>query len=176
VDKIRQGDSKSFEKLFMAYCQPLITFARRFIRDTSAAENIVQDVFLEIWINRSRLDPSLKIKSYLYTAVKNQALKQIRHDHVVQRSAKDLKSFDIPIKTPQDELDIKEMNTRFNQAVEELPEKCRIIFSMNRFDQFTYREIAEILGITVKTVETQMGRAMKFLRHRLADFLSIFPH
>jgi RNA polymerase sigma-70 factor (ECF subfamily) len=176
VKKIRLGDSKSFEKLFMTYCQPLINFARRFIRDTSTAENIVQDVFLEIWINRSRLDPSLKIKSYLYTAVKNQALKQIRHDHVVQRSAKDLKSFDIPIKTPQDELDIKEMNTRFHQAVEELPEKCRIIFSMNRFDQCTYSEIAEILGITVKTVETQMGRALKFLRHRLADFLSIFPH
>jgi len=176
VDKIRREDSKSYEKLFITYAQPLINFARRFVYDTSIAENIVQDVFLDLWINRSELDPSLNIKSYLYTAVKNRALKQLRHGNVVRRSAKNLKSFDHAIKTPEDELNIKEINTRFHQAIDELPEKCRIIFSMNRFDDITYREIAEILGISVKTVETQMGRALKFLRHRLADFLSIFPH
>ena len=70
-------------------------------------------------------------------------------------------------RTPEDELRGKEVSVAFHRAIEALPEKCRLIFSMNRFDRLTYKEIAVIQSISVKTVETQMGRALKFLRHRL---------
>jgi RNA polymerase sigma-70 factor (ECF subfamily) len=171
VEKIRAGDAAAFERLFTMYCQPLIRFARRYVQDTGVAENIVQDVFLNIWSNRSRLDPSSKIRTYLYTAVRNQALKHLRHLDVEQRAAERLQPMDHPARTPEHERHDREIAAAVHQSLEALPEKCRIIFSMNRFDHLTYAEIAEIQGISIKTVETQMGRALKFLRKRLAHLL-----
>ncbi len=172
-EKIRNGYAVAFEAFFLGYCQPLINFARRSVHDISVAENIVQDVFLNVWINRSGLDVSLNIKSYLFIAVKNQALKQIKHEDVVRRSAELVKSDRSSIKTPEEEMCDTELKNSLYQAIDELPEKCRLIFSMNRFDQCTYAEIAEILNISIKTVETQMGRALKYLRKQLAHFMTI---
>lgn len=174
VEKIRCGDAEAFEHLFKKYCQPLINFARRFVQDTQSAENIVQDVFLKIWSIRKELNPTLNIKSYLYTAVRNGALKQLRHQTVEQRTADRLTLPDFDLITPEDNLTEKELTAAVHQAVAELPEKCRIIFAMNRYDHLSYKEIAEIQNISIKTVETQMSRALKFLRQRLIYFLSIF--
>lgn len=171
VSRIRSGDEVAFQKLFMRYCQPLINFARRYVQDTPTAENLVQDVFLKIWANRARLNPALSIKTYLYTAVKNQALRQLRHSDVEHRSIENLMALTAPAKTPEDEWDEKEIAESVHQAIAELPEKCRIIFSMNRFDNLTYAEIAKVLNLSIKTVETQMGRALKFLRKRLIQFI-----
>lgn len=154
------------------YCQPLIHFVRRYVGDTQIAENIVQDVFLKIWLNRSDLNPSLNIKTYLYTAVKNQALNHLRHAEVVQRNAENLRPMNGPVRTPEDEWHEQELIASIQKAIEELPEKCRIIFSMSRYDHLTYAEIAEIQNISIKTVETQMGRALKHLRKRLIHLLS----
>ena len=171
VQKIRTGDGEAFERLFNLYGQPLIHFVRRYVGDTSIAEDLVQDVFLALWTNRSHLDPALRIKTYLYTSVKNQALKHLRHSDVARRSAEDLALEFPPLKTPEEEWQEKEVALSVYQAIEALPEKCRLIFSMNRFDHLTYAEIAEIQNISIKTVETQMGRALKFLRNRLAHLL-----
>jgi RNA polymerase sigma-70 factor (ECF subfamily) len=161
VEKIRYGDAEAFEHLFKTHCKPLINFARRF----------VQDVFLKIWSIRKELNPTLNIKSYLYTAVKNGALKQLRNEAVERRGADRLQSLVPDTLTPEDEWHEKEIAASVHEAIQELPEKCRIIFSMNRFDRLTYAEIADILNLSIKTVETQMGRALKFLRKRLSHFL-----
>ena len=87
VARIRDDDANAFEKLFFAYCQRLVDFTRRFVQDTAIAENIVQDVFLKIWMTRKQLNPSSNIKSYLYTVAKNEALKQLRHEDVRRQSA-----------------------------------------------------------------------------------------
>ena len=171
VRKIRTGDGEAFERLFSLYCQPLIHFVRRYVQDTSIAENLVQDVFLAIWVNRSQLDPALNIKTYLYTAARNQALKHLRHSDVERRSAEEVTLAFSRQKTPEGEWQEKEIAASVYQAIEALPEKCRILFSMNRFDHLTYAEMAEIQHISIKTVETQMGRALKFLRNRLAHLL-----
>jgi RNA polymerase sigma-70 factor (ECF subfamily) len=171
VEKIRYGDAEAFEHLFKTHCKPLINFARRFVQDTQIAENIVQDVFLKIWSIRKELNPTLNIKSYLYTAVKNGALKQLRNEAVERRGADRLQSLAPDTPTPEDEWHEKEIAASVHEAMQELPEKCRIIFSMNRFDRLTYAEIADILNLSIKTVETQMGRALKFLRKRLSHFL-----
>jgi RNA polymerase sigma-70 factor (ECF subfamily) len=171
VEKMRQGDAEAFKQLFHAYCQPLITFAQRFVHDTQISENIVQEVFLRIWSARERLEPTSSIKSYLYTAVRNEALKHLRHMAVQRRSSERVRQTAPETTTPEDELVKGEIVAAVQQAVSQLPEKCRIIFSMNRYDCLTYREIAEIQSISIKTVEAQMSRALKLLRKRLAHLL-----
>lgn len=168
VRKIRRGDGEAFAQLFDRYCQPLIDFARRYVQDTSVAENLVQDVFLAVWANRSQLDASRKMNTYLYTAVRNQALKYLRHSEVERRNAEHLGAAVPFSKTPEDERREREVAVSVHQAIDALPEKCRLIFCMNRFDRLTYAEIAEIQDISIKTVETQMGRALKSLRSHLA--------
>jgi RNA polymerase sigma-70 factor (ECF subfamily) len=171
VRQIRAGDGQAFEQLFSLYCQPLIHFVRRYVHDTSIAESLLQDIFLAVWANRSQLDLTRNIKTYLYTAAKNQALKHLRHNDVERQSAEEVTlAFPHP-KTPEDERQEKEIAAAIYQAIEALPEKCRILFSMNRFDHLTYAEIAQIQEISIKTVETQMGRALKFLRQHLAHLL-----
>ena len=171
VRKIRLGDGASFEQLFRSYCQPLVRFVRRYVGGTSIAEDLVQDVFVAVWSNRSRLDPEMNIRTYLYAAARNRALKHLRHGEVKRRSAGDVERALPPQKTPAEELQGNELAAGVAEAIEALPGRTRIVFSMNRFDRLTYAEIAEIQGVSIKTVETQMGRALKFLRDRLSHFL-----
>jgi RNA polymerase sigma-70 factor (ECF subfamily) len=173
VRKICQGDPSSFEKFFHRYCQVLIDFGRRYVNDTQIAENIVQNVFLKIWEFKEKLDPSANIKTYLYTSVKNQALNYLRHLNVENQYAENVDILTAP--TPEDNKFQKEIKESVYKAIAQLPKKTRIIFLMNRFDNLTYKEIAKIQNISIKTVETQMGRALKFLRNHLSHLLSIFP-
>ena len=166
---IRQGDVASFEALFHAYCQDLIRFACRFTRDTPVAEDIVQEVFLRVWRDRSRLAPAANVKAYLYAAVRNESLNYLRHAEVEARSAPELALAARPVKTPEDERSAKAAAASVYAAVARLPERRRLIFRMNRFDHLTYAEIAQVLEISIKTVETQMGRALAFLRAELVD-------
>ena len=175
IKRIRQNDAAAFEKLFKAYCQPLVDFGRRFVLDKATAESLVQDVFLKIWQNRQTLDPTRNIKSYLFTAVRNAALRHLRDAGVKQRNEETVRAMHAPVTTPEQELTGKDLDESIQQAIAALPEKCRAIFRMNRFDKLTYAEIAEVQNISVKTVETQMGRALKSLRTQLAHFLTIFP-
>ncbi len=169
VKQIKEGDSDTFESLFNKYCQSLINFSRRIVNDTETAENIIQDVFLKVWENRGRLDPNLSIKSYLYTIARNRSLKHQRHQTVVRDSEETVRGLHSSVKTPDEVFDESEMASSIRLAIDSLPEKCGIIFKMNRFDGLTYSEISEILEISIKTVETQMGRALKRLREDLSS-------
>lgn len=168
---IKSGDQTAFELLFNYYCQKLINFARRYVIDVQIAENIVQDIFVSIWNHRENLNPSKSIKSYLFTSIKNEALKELRHRDVQIRSQERLLDLHPKNVDPEQELTADEINKEIYQAIDKLPEKCREIFMMNRFDELKYAEIAEVLNISVKTVETQMGRALKKLRERLKSVL-----
>ncbi len=180
VRDIVNGDSDAFKRLFTTYCRNLVHFAYRYVHDVQVAENLVQDVFVRIWDKREQLDPAANIKSYLFTAVKNEALKHIRHAKVVDKNAGDIlhihqdKQRKNRADTPEKKLDDMEVAQAVQEAVDELPEKTRLVFSMSKYDHLTYREIAEILEISIKTVETHMGRALKYLRKRLADFFPNF--
>ena len=171
ISSIKSGDSAAFRELFLTYCQPLIRFANRFINDVTLAEDIVQEVYLKIWLNRQNLNPKLNIKSYLFVAVKNQTFKQLRQQKIRRTFDEKPQFFPPHIPTPEDIFNSKEVESTVLKAIEELPTKCRLIFSMNRFDRLTYSEIAEILNLSVKTIETQMGRALVHLRQRLKHFI-----
>jgi RNA polymerase sigma-70 factor (ECF subfamily) len=172
VRGIKNGNEISFESLFNAYCQKLINFSRRYVQEKDIAENIVQDVFVNLWINRSNLDYTKSIKSYLFTAAKNNSYKHLRHLNV-ERSYSISKSQDTVEQNPQVDIETNERSKLVNHEIEKLPDKCREIFVMSKFDKFKYSEIADILDISIKTVETQMGRALKKLKENLKHLIII---
>lgn len=167
-------DKAAFEELFRSYFTPLCSFAQKFVYDVDEAKDIVHNVFINLWNKRDDIDMQTSLKSYLFQGVQNRSLNYIR-DH------KKLVQFDTPQSEAElnlylesrDHLETSEAESRINHALDDLPEKCREIFLMNRFDGLKYREIAEKLNISIKTVETQMSRALKSLREKLADMITI---
>jgi len=168
IIKIRESDADAFKNLFETYCQALIYFAWRYVKSTQIAENIVQDVFLKMWLNRTKLNPALKIRSYLYKAVRNQAMQHLRKAKFENRR-ENIQALDSSAKSPEDKLDEKEIAVSVQKAISELPSQCRLVFTMSKYSNLTYSEIAEIQNISIKTVEAHMGRALKLLRKRLAN-------
>ncbi len=173
IEKVIAGDHTAFEILYKTYSQRLIHFSRRYVLDKQTAENIIQDVFLRIWKNKENLDPTKNVQSYLFTAVKNESLKQLRHLSVEKQQQENVSRLSMVELTPDETIDKNELREELNKAINDLPEKCHEIFTMSRFDQLKYSEIADILGISIKTVEAQMGRALKKLREQLAHLISI---
>jgi RNA polymerase sigma-70 factor (ECF subfamily) len=171
AEKVRSGDPNAFESLFRSYYPRLCRFVERIIHSKSIAEEIVQEIFLKIWENRKNWILQYPVNIYLYRAVKNSALNCLKHEKVVKEWEKEQprESFDQVI-DPEEELYQKELLNAVQRAIELLPERCRLIFILHRQDGFTYAEIAFILNISIKTVETQMGRALKTLRRLLSPY------
>ncbi|MFC1535723.1 RNA polymerase sigma factor [Candidatus Neomarinimicrobiota bacterium] len=157
VRRIRKGDPKAFADLFQVYCGLLISFAQGFVVDLAVAESIVQDVFVNTWKRREHLDPDGEIRAYLYTAVRNQALKQLRHTEVEQQSDIAPSETSSGEASPEEHWTREELARAIHAAVEQLPTRCRTIFIMNRFERLTYREIAQILGLSIKTAFTSLN-------------------
>ena len=159
-----------YEKLFKQYYKPLIRFAYRYVHDESIAENIIHDVFLYLWDEKKRLDFTINIKAYLYNAVKNRCLKYLNRKEIEIK----YKNLNITLtqenRNPENILMNKELESAISEALSEMPDKRREIFLMNRFDGLTYSEISFILNISIKTVETQMSRSLKYLRKKLSPF------
>ena len=171
--KIKKGDKDAFNKLFLQYYDRLCQFVGYYIQDTDTVENIVQDLFFKIWINRNTWNFTPNIVSYLYKAARNYSLNYLKNSKIKDKSLDEYsKSFNLS-ETPEKEFIDREFNDSVHEAINELPEQCRIIFKMNKFDGLKYAEIADIKNISVKTVETQMGRALKYLRKRLAALLIV---
>ena len=174
TDSVKSLDKAAFEELFRSYFTPLCSFAQKFVQDADEAKDIVHLVFINLWNKRETIEANTSLKSYLFQGVQNRSLNFIRDN-------KKLVKFDIPQNEAElanyldsrDHLESSEAEARINRALDNLPDKCREIFLMNRFDNMKYREIAEKLKISIKTVETQMSRALKALRKDLADMISI---
>jgi RNA polymerase sigma-70 factor (family 1) len=167
-ERIRQGDNTAFSQIFQKYYQALYQFAGRFVKDAQTAENIVQDVFVKLWMNRENCLITSSLKSYLYAATRNTALNFLKSEKR-QLSREDLMN-DRPdtAANPEEQIIENEMIEKVHKAIEKLPEKCRYIYLMKRYDDLKYHEIAEILNISINTVKTQMKRAFKSLLTNLA--------
>lgn len=172
IRKIKNNDSKALRELFDLYATALTFFAYRFVYDKSEAENIVQDVFIGVWKNINNMDDNINIKAYLYKSVKNRAINLLNQNKESTEFEENLflyKSF-----SQQTTIETNELYENYKKAIEELPTSCRNIFLMSREDNLTYKEIAEILNISIKTVETQMGRALKSIRKKIEKYLLTF--
>jgi RNA polymerase sigma-70 factor (ECF subfamily) len=172
VAKISSGDKNAFEVLFKKYYAELVRFAFHITNSFQASEDIVQDVFVNVWEFRSNLKAEKSIKIYLYRSVKNRALNFLKHKKF-ENFAEGLDDFesDMPEFDPELNLYHAELEKMVNWGIEQLPEKCRLIFRLHRQNGLTYQEIAQILDISVKTVEIQIGRALKTLRKLLTPYL-----
>ncbi len=169
---LKSGDSLVFEELFKAYYAPMCDYCMRYVSDEDMAQEIVQDLFFKMWVRRDELVINTSIKSYLYMALRNHALNHINHLKIHDRYHQFI---EIRAKTdidyPTDVLEEQDMERIIKQAVGMLPEKRRKIFELSRFDNMKYSEIADKLNISVKTVESQMTKALDQLRKVLDKFL-----
>jgi len=171
---IRNGDDTAFEKLFRLFYERLCRYASQMLDSPESAEEVVQDVFVTVWENRAKLELQVGIKPYLYRSVHNRCLNNIRHLQVRAQHktvVMSMPSAELSEGTPQ--LETKELQSRIAAALEKLPEECRKVFKLSRYEELSYREIADFLEISVKTVENQMGKALKIMRKELSDYLVV---
>jgi RNA polymerase sigma-70 factor, ECF subfamily len=170
IGRIRQGDVKQFESLFRSSYVSLVRYARTLVKDKDNAEEIVQDLFYRIWKDREKIIIESSLNGYLFRSVHNKCLHYIEHNRIVEKHAEEM-SFrqpDTP-ESPSDILNYKELQAKIARILEKLPERCGKIFYMNRFEGLKYTEIAEKLSVSVKTVEANMGRALKEFRKELTE-------
>ena len=174
VSAIRQGDEAAFERTFRKYYDRLCNYANSLLKEEDEAEEVVQTVFLTIWEKRADLEITLSLKSYLYRAVHNHCLNRFKHASVREAHRDYTQNF-LPqsYESVTEIIHASELEERIEAAVSTLPEQCQIAFRMSRFEELKYQEIADQLGISIKTVENQIGKALKILRSALADYLPV---
>ncbi len=167
-------DKSQFEALFRSEFRKLCAFAVGYTHDLDTAKEIVQDSFVRLWERREILDIGQNVKTYLSTTIRNRCLNHIRDNKkfIFEQAGGDIYLDGIKFNQPDRVLE-SEVSKRINEAIEDLPEKCREVFRMNRFENLKYQEIAERLEISVKTVETQMSKALSHMRVRLGEFLTL---
>ena len=168
--RIRKGDIGQFESLFRSSYVSLVRYARSLINDQDTAEEIVQDLFVRLWQDREKITIESSLNGYLFRSVHNKCLHYIEHMKVVERHTEEMSA--MKPGTNEDPLEIlhyKELQARIATILERLPERCGRIFCMSRFEGLKYSEIAEKLSVSVKTVEANMGRALKEFRKELAE-------
>ena len=162
----------AFDAIFRRWYGPLVGVADRMLRDTAAAEELAQDVLLELWRRRASLDTGDEPGPYLIRAVRNRTLNRLRHARVAQRAAPLLAVDETSTAAgPAAEAVESELAVAIGAAVAALPPGCRQVFLLSRSEGLRYADIAARLGISPKTVEAQMGRALRLLRARLGPWL-----
>ncbi len=171
--EVKNNNRNAYEALFRQLYTPLVRFAREIVKDTDAAEDLVQEVFVKIWERRHQIQIETGIKSYLYMAVKNQCLNALR---IEQRNAFLSDDFNDDLRVANNQTDLQTNTIHLKQhiaeAIEKLPPRCALIFKMSRFEEKTYQEIADALELSVKTIENQMGKALQLLRLHLGSYLN----
>ena len=170
--KIQGGDIIEFERLFMKYYEPLCHHADKILNDTDTAEDLVQEFFYHFWKNRETFTPKFSLNAYLYQSIRNNALHYL--EHLAIRKSYVEKVFNefqdtIPAYM-QTDVELNDLGKVIDATLQKMPERCSRIFRMNRFEGKKYREIAEILSISVKTVEADMGKALQMFRKSLKEY------
>lgn len=167
---ININNEKTFEGIFKAHYESLVFFALKYVNDEAVAEELVQEMFSNLWIKSETLFIKTSLKSYLYGAVRNACLNYLKHEKIKQAHA----AYEMQHQSSvvnDDFLEFDELQDKINAAFDKMPEKCRQMFEMNRYEGKRYQEIADELDVSIKTVENQMGKALKILRNELKDYL-----
>ncbi len=169
--RLRAGDADAFDAIFRSLYPQLVGLAEGMLRQRAVAEETVQDVMLELWRRRESLTLEESLRAYLFRAVRNRALNHLRHEKVERRGEPFAASEPSSPPSAQAALEDEEIDAALREAVGALPERCREVFELSRVRGLRYAEIAAAMGISVKTVEAQMGKALRLLRERLAPWL-----
>jgi RNA polymerase sigma-70 factor (ECF subfamily) len=168
IEGLRSGRESAYRQLFEQYYQRLVVFAHRYLEDLESARDIVQDLFVDLYDSRHSVSIQTSLKSYLFSAVKNRCLNQVKHEQVKEKH-RNMSRSEANVTDPELEeiMDAVELEARVYDIVSKLPEKCRQIYIMSRVDGKRNSEIADELNLSVRTVETQISKALKSLKDSL---------
>lgn len=161
-----------FEQVFKEHFKNLHGYACAILKDEDEAEEMVQNVFYKLWEKKEKINELQSVAAYLYRSVHNECMNFVKHQkvkaayesHAVHRADTSTDA--------EDTAGARQLEEKISEALAGLPEQCRTIFQMSRFEEMKYREIADKLGLSVKTVENQMGKALKIMRNKLSDYLA----
>jgi RNA polymerase sigma-70 factor, ECF subfamily len=168
LEKALKGDTAAFEKIYRLYVKELCSFAAYYVKSFDAAEDIVQKLFLLLWERRDSIQVDGILKTYLFTSVRNLSFNFLKHRTIDRTNSETFSMrFLVPTATPHELAEQQEMDVLITHALEKMPERCRIVFILSRYFNMKYAEIAEILEISVKTVDAHMVKAVKILRSDL---------
>ena len=168
---LRRGEEAAYDAIFRQWYAPLVAMTSALLRDQGPAEEVVQDVLLELWRRRESITFETSLRAYLFQAARNRGLNYLRRQRVESRGEGTIAA-GMPSPEPADsEAREGELNVAIQSAIAGLPDRCREVFELSRVHGLKYSEIATELGISVKTVEAQMGKALRVMREKLAPWL-----
>ena len=174
MENFQEISIQQFEKLFRGHYEELCAYANHIVKDLEESEEIVQSLFVKLWENRASTKIEKSIRSYLYSAVKNACFNQQKHlkikETYKEHNKRELDSQNVSV---EEEIEANELDIKIKAAIDKLPEGRKQIFILSRYDGLKYKEIAEKLKISVKTVENQMSSAIKSLKIELAEFVTV---
>lgn len=170
IDGLKRGDEHFFRLLFDTYYKSLVAFANRMLLDIDLSRSIVQDVFVMLYDKREEINIHTSLNAHLYQSVKNRCLNHIKRDKMKNRHHDILLENSETVQAPTNSLEYNELENLIRSTIENMPDRCKEIFRMSRFEGRSNQEIADKLGISKRTVETQISNALKILREELSKY------
>jgi len=176
---LSNGNRMFFRDIFNDYYQPLCHLSTYYLEDREEAKGVVQEAFVKLWEARHELNPDSNLRNFLFTLVKNSCLNILKRRQILLKHHERIKEIEIryqyeSLSRINDEyLEFNELQEKLSAAIENLPGQCRVVFELSRFGELKNREIAEKLGVTQKTVEAHLTKALKILRNELKDYLPL---
>ncbi|MDP4240147.1 MAG: RNA polymerase sigma-70 factor [Bacteroidota bacterium] len=168
---LKQGNREAFSLLFRKYYKDLVLFGGNFLGDKVRSEDIVQTVFLKLWTDRENIEIETSLKSFLLRSVRNGCLDELRHRQVIREHESYTEIFgNVDHLDTEHYILFSDLQAHLNVALEKLPETCREAFEMNRVEGLKYKEIAQRLDVSERTVEVRIGKAIGLLRQYLKEF------
>lgn len=179
ISKLKGGDKSEYEKIYHEFYDVLFALGKQYLMNAGEAEEVIQDAFLKLWEIRTELKENSHIRNFLYTLVRNNCLNQLRNKQNAEKlirnyNYQELKyNYEALARLSDDYFQFKELKEKIEDAIAALPEDLKLVFKMNRFQDLRYKDIAQQLNISEKTVEARMSKALKILRNDLKDYLPI---
>ncbi len=174
------NDKRAFKEIYTIYFIPLFHLSSHYLGDNDEAKGVVQDAFMKLWEMRAELNRNSNLRNFLFTLVKNNCLNILKRRQILLKHHENIREIELRYqyeslsRINDNYMELDELKDRIDEAIKKLPEHCRIVFEMSRFEDMKNQEISEKLGITQKAVEARMTKALKILREELKDYLPIF--
>lgn len=170
MSALRQDSKEAFSLLFQTYYTDLVLFCGNFVKDKDSCEDIVQSIFLKLWNDRKHIQIEISLKSYLLKAVRNSCLDEFRHIEIVRQYETEYGSSVLDNYDTENYILYSDLYAHLSRALEQIPDLYKEAFVLNRFEGLKYREIAEKLNVSERTVEVRVSKTLDLLRKQLKDF------
>lgn len=175
ISKLKAGDSSAFTIIFTAFYKDFVLFAARFTKDINNAEEIVQDTFVRLWEEHEFIDINVSLKSYLLKTIKNRCIDLCRHNRVIKEHSDYVLNTSLQFDFNTEYFILhSELQVKIDEVLNKLPEEVSEAFRMNRYKGLRYQEIAELLYVSVRTIEVRIGKALHQLRSHLKEYFPVF--